>query len=80
MRPLLAHQGGWDELLLAATLVVLMLLASRWRRGREARSEGTGSAAGPARIAPVPDTCAYCGVSLEPDAARCGSCGFRVAG
>ena len=68
---LLAHQGGWDELLLAAGLVFAMLAVSRFRR----------------RTPPVPpppppktqpdDACAYCGTALEPDDIRCPSCGFR---
>jgi hypothetical protein len=77
MRPLLAHQGGWDEMLLAAALVLLMLGVSRWRR--------RGTAGRPARgveIAapepPDPDACSYCGDALEPEAERCPSCGFRV--
>jgi predicted amidophosphoribosyltransferase len=64
---MLAHQGGWDELLLTAGLVLAMLAVSRLRR----------------RTATTPrshadDVCAYCGEALEPDAARCPSCGFRT--
>lgn len=66
---LLAHQGGWDEMLLSAGLVLAMLALSRFRR----------------RTPPVPPTtttqsnvvCAYCGAALQPDDIRCPSCGFR---
>ncbi|MGH2679383.1 MAG: hypothetical protein ACRDG8_02690 [Actinomycetota bacterium] len=70
MRPLLAHQGGWDELLLAAVLVLAMLGVSRLRR----RASATGSAQeGP----PADDTCAYCGAAMSLTRVRCPSCGFR---
>jgi hypothetical protein len=68
MSPLLAHQGGWDEILLSALLVLGMLGFSRMRRRREAREPAAAS----------PDVCAYCGAPLEPGAARCAECGFRV--
>jgi MYXO-CTERM domain-containing protein len=68
MRPLLAHQGGWDEILLAALLVLAMLGFSRIRRRREARQP----AVGPAGV------CAYCGAPLESGAPRCAECGFKV--
>ena len=63
---LLAHQGGWDELLLTAGLVLGMLAVSRFRR----------------RTPPQPqtqpdDVCAYCGAGLGPDDIRCPTCGFR---
>jgi hypothetical protein len=62
---MLAHQGGWDELLLTAGLVLAMLGVSRLRRrGATSRSH--------------PDACAYCGEALEPGAVRCPSCGFRI--
>jgi hypothetical protein len=64
---LLAHQGGWDELLLTAGLVLAVLGVSRFRR----RSAKT-----PPDPPPV-DVCAYCGAALEPDEIRCPSCGFR---
>jgi predicted amidophosphoribosyltransferase len=64
---MLAHQGGWDELLLAAGLVLAMLGVSRLRRraGTTPRSQPD-------------DVCPYCGKALEPDAVRCPSCGFRT--
>jgi hypothetical protein len=71
MTVLLAHQGGWDEILLTVGLVLGMLGLSRWRR----RSR-TPSDAGPPP--PGGEICAYCGASLTPDDVRCPSCGFRV--
>lgn len=66
MRTILAHQGGWDELLMTAGLVLAMLGVSRLRRR-------TGT---PPRA--HPNVCAYCGEALEPDTVRCPSCGFRT--
>ena len=68
MRPILAHQGGWDEMLVAAGLVLGMLAFSRFRRRRH-------ESAAP-RERP-PDVCAYCGAALTPDEVRCPSCGFQ---
>jgi hypothetical protein len=65
MRPMLAHQGGWDELLLTAGLVLGMLAVSRFRRRTP-----------PPQTQPD-DVCAYCSAALEPDDIRCPSCGFR---
>jgi hypothetical protein len=69
--PLLAHQGGWDEMLLTAVLVLGMLGMSRWRR----RSGRTRDESSPTSDAPV---CAYCGGPLTPTDSRCPSCGFRT--
>lgn len=66
MRPMLAHQGGWDEMLLTAGLLLGMLAVSRFRRRTPT----------PPQTQPD-DVCAYCGTSLEPDDIRCPSCGFR---
>ena len=68
MTPLLAHQGGWDELLLSAGLVLAMLGVSRFRR----RRRPIGTIPPPQR-----DVCAYCGAALREDETRCPSCGFR---
>ena len=73
MRPILAHQGGWDEMLVAAGLVLAVMGLGRLRRGRDARSDGA-----PAPASLEPDRCAYCGEVLREDAARCPSCGFRI--
>ena len=64
---LLAHQGGWDEMLLAAGLVLAMLGVSRFRR-RSTRTR---------RPATPDDACEYCGAALDPGEDRCPSCGFR---
>jgi hypothetical protein len=64
---LLAHQGGWDEMLLTAGLVLGMLAISRFRRRTTRR---------PPRALPD-DRCEYCGAALEPADVRCPSCGFR---
>ncbi|MGH2641282.1 MAG: hypothetical protein ACRDGO_06255 [Actinomycetota bacterium] len=72
MRVLLAHQGGWDEILLTVGLVLGMLGLSRWRRNR------TPPDAVPPRPGPEGNVCAYCGTSLTPNDVRCPSCGFRT--
>ena len=64
---LLAHQGGWDEMLLAAGLVLAMLGVSRFRRGLTRTR----------RPAQPDDACEYCGAALTPGEERCPSCGFR---
>ena len=68
MKVLLAHQGGWDEILLTVGLVLGMLGLSRWRRRTRT----------PSHPAPGAEVCAYCGTSLTPDDLRCPSCGFRT--
>ncbi len=68
MEGFLAHQGGWDELLLTAA-VVLGFAGWTWIRGR--LREGI-----PRRRAGV--ACAYCGHGLGPEDARCPECGFRA--
>jgi hypothetical protein len=73
MMALLAHQGGWDELLLAAGFVLAMLGVSRLRR----RAAGKRPTSPPRSVSPA-DACAYCGAPLSPDALRCPSCGFRT--
>lgn len=74
MSRLLAHQGGWDELLLAAALVLGMLGISRLRR-RSARTPVDRAGRPADRDG---DACAYCGASLAPADSRCPSCGFRT--
>ena len=68
MRVLLAHQGGWDEILLTVGLVLGKLGLSRWRRRTRTPSD---PAAGQS-------VCAYCVTPLTPDDVRCPSCGFRT--
>jgi hypothetical protein len=70
---MLAHQGGWDEILLTSGLVLGMLGISRLRR----RHAATPAASEPPR-APGNDRCAYCGAEVAPDDIRCSSCGFRT--
>ena len=70
---MLAHQGGWDEILLTSVLVLGILGVSRLRR-REARTPTASQPPSTPRI----DRCAYCGAELAPDAIRCSSCGFRT--
>lgn len=70
MKPLLAHQGGWDEMLLSAVLVLGMLAFSRLRRRREAAAPRDEQ----------PDICAYCGAPLGSGVLRCPACGFKVIG
>jgi predicted amidophosphoribosyltransferase len=60
----LAHAGGWDELLLGAAAVILLLMI-RPRR----RADGDEPAEGP---------CLYCGRHLPPGTERCPRCGFRA--
>jgi hypothetical protein len=66
---MLAHQGGWDEMLVAAGLVLAVMGLGRLRRRRDARTGGS----------PPPDRCPYCGEALPEQASRCPSCGFRIA-
>jgi hypothetical protein len=65
---MLAHQGGWDELLIAGALVLLILAVTR-RFRRPAPPDQPRSTA--------EDVCAFCGGSLGPDDVRCPSCGYR---
>jgi hypothetical protein len=68
--PVLAHQGGWDELLLAAGIVLAVLGTSAFRTRRRGRGAGAARAR--------PGACPYCDAPLPPGTARCAECGFRV--
>lgn len=71
---MLAHQGGWDEVLLTSVLVLGMLGVSRLRR----RDAGTPTDSQPPRPVSTRDVCAYCGAHLAPADLRCSCCGFRT--
>lgn len=70
---LLAHEGGWDELLLAAGIVLAFLGASAWRGRR--RRQGPGGTGAPGMR---PGVCPYCEAALPSGVGRCPACGFRV--
>jgi len=70
--PLLAHQGGWDEILLPALIVLGVLGVSRWRR------RSTAGEPSPTPPAAMERVCGYCGGPLKPSDVRCPSCGFRT--
>lgn len=70
---LLAHAGGWDELLLAAGIVLAFLGASAWRGRRRRQAPGEAG-----RAAARPGFCPYCEAALPSGAGRCPACGFRV--
>jgi len=72
--PLLAHAGGWDELLVAALVALWFAGRGFLRRRREAPARSRRGAAGPARRGP----CAYCGGMLQETDRRCRRCGFRA--
>jgi len=65
---MLAHQGGWDEMLLPfAVLLVVFGAPALLRRRRAARAGAPGGG-----------TCAYCGAVLRAGDRRCERCGFRA--
>jgi hypothetical protein len=65
---LVAHQGGWDELLIAAGAILLVVLPRMVLERRRTR------------LATEPETgpCAYCSTTLGPELRRCPTCGFRA--
>ncbi|HXF37502.1 MAG TPA: hypothetical protein VNO17_10030 [Actinomycetota bacterium] len=65
---MLAHAGGWDELIMAAAAVLAMV---GWQGLR--RRPGTDPAGRRDR-----GPCAYCGRTLQPGDRRCPGCGFRA--
>ena len=78
MIALLAHQGGWDELLLTVGLVIAMLGVSRLRRRSARRSPAPMPASAPTLEPPrSADACAYCGAALTRHDVVCPACGFR---
>jgi DNA-directed RNA polymerase subunit RPC12/RpoP len=60
----IAHAGGWDELLIAAGAVLLFLLFRSTKSPREEQ--------------PTTGPCLYCGRELGPDVERCPDCGFKA--
>lgn len=62
---MVAHAGGWDELLIMVGAIALVVLLGKRRGPRPSRYDGPGP-------------CAYCGESLSADQARCPSCGFKA--
>ncbi|HWO70521.1 MAG TPA: hypothetical protein VNP94_07190 [Actinomycetota bacterium] len=72
--PLLAHAGGWDELLIAALVALSFAGSGFLRRRREAAARPGREAAARPRGGP----CAYCGEMLQETDHRCPRCGFRA--
>jgi hypothetical protein len=68
---LVAHQGGWDELLIiaGAGLVILVAVLPRIREERRREARAAEPASGP---------CAYCDAMIEAELRRCPACGFRA--
>jgi uncharacterized paraquat-inducible protein A len=66
----IAHAGGWDELLVLLALGLLVFVIMR-RAGKKAPPEqdDPGTADRP---------CQYCGRTLQPEDTRCPRCGFKV--
>jgi uncharacterized paraquat-inducible protein A len=73
---MLAHQGGWDEILLPALFVLALVAIPAIRDRRRRRSEPSGARG--ERRSPV-RTCEYCGDRTLPQQARCPRCGFRTS-
>ena len=61
---MIAHAGGWDELLIAGGALLLFFLYRSTRAPREDQPE-----MGP---------CLYCGRQLDRGVERCPECGFRA--
>jgi hypothetical protein len=68
----IAHAGGWDELLvlLATGLLVFAVMRRAGRRGPAGEDE----------LGPEEPICQYCGQTLGPEETRCPSCGLKVRG
>ena len=61
---MIAHAGGWDEIVIAVGAVLLFLLF-RSTRAKAMAEPGDGP-------------CLYCGRHLSRDMERCPECGFRT--
>jgi hypothetical protein len=72
MAPVIAHAGGWDEILIpVAILAYLGYWLLRKRPGEESGAEA-------AEDVRAPSPCAYCDAEVPAGQGRCPSCGFRV--
>ena len=65
---LLAHQGGWDEVLIPLALIAGLFIWTA-RRGHDGGKDAAMTRS------PV---CAYWRAPLDPTAKRCANCGFRA--
>jgi hypothetical protein len=66
----LAHQGGWDEILIPALFVLALIGIPAIRDRRRGRA--------PSAPAARSSSCPYCDAPLGSRDARCPRCGFRV--
>jgi hypothetical protein len=64
----LAHQGGWDELLLPMAVLFVVFGVPWLLKRRRVADHGLGEG----------DRCAYCGAPFAAGARRCSECGFRA--
>ncbi|MGH2572077.1 MAG: hypothetical protein ACRDGU_01060 [Actinomycetota bacterium] len=67
---MIAHAGGWDELLVLLALGLLVFFVMR-RAGKKAPPEQEDPGA-------ADRACQYCGQALQQEDARCPRCGFKV--
>jgi hypothetical protein len=67
---MLAHQGGWDEMLYmgGAVVVLSVYLSVRHRRPPDEQGPPTS-----------PHDCRYCGRGIPLGETRCPACGFKDA-
>jgi hypothetical protein len=68
----IAHAGGWDEILIP---VVILGYLGYWILRRRPRAENEAEQA---RATRASRACAYCGAVVPAGHTRCQSCGFRV--
>ena len=61
----LAHAGGFDEIVLGVGVVLLFLMYRSSKAERDANEPEEGP-------------CLYCGTHLGPGVERCPECGFRA--
>jgi ribosomal protein L40E len=70
--PLIAHAGGWDEILITAAILAFL---GYWVLRKRPEDE-SGNERGKVRL--ESSTCAYCDARVPPGESRCPTCGFRV--